>query len=602
MTIRDTTEAAPEPHRLNTKGESQYRRAVICAYVGAVLLLLLTSLFILVPQTIHALHPKMDPRSCDFQNSLYQKQTWILQWGLAFVVLLVGPAVVSRRTPKRRHGVAFVGLLLLSFFFAWFVFHFGNQQFGGWDFSILVDTGWRQILGQRPYTDFITPNPPGFNLGIYYAFLLFGVTWNAQIYAIILFCIGTFLWSYWLLRRIGAPPPAAFLLAFAVEDVTILTTCFWWYNNVTSLTAVVYFLSAVLCAKQSEGSAVAFRRDGAWLSYCISLALLGLMKPNTAGILIPLVTVLLLVVARERSRMLVYTAAGAALCLGILLCNHLSLRDMMASYQAAAIERGGFTHLGLSSYSRFAKLRLLTWTLLLAAPLFAVLPHLRRTCKRREWRKAAFLLLLWTALPVTMYGMLTNGEVKDSEAAILIVASGVIAFSLQFTRPALRIFVVAMVFSTLGASLYFGVERERLKGIGNGTYFEHIGADRPIRNNLFSSLTATPHLAEVEREVRRAGSTMPTPLFLGPRLEFNYADLRKIPPTAWPVYYQPGVSFARSREHELIEVWKTKRFATLIFLRGDRTFYPSELLDAIARDYKRVPGFQEVEVYSRADQ
>src|SRR4051794_16363207 len=55
--------------------------------------------------------------------------------------------------------------------FLWlFILHFGNRQFGGWDYGILIDTGWRKMLGQRPYTDFITPTPPGFNLGVKYAF------------------------------------------------------------------------------------------------------------------------------------------------------------------------------------------------------------------------------------------------------------------------------------------------------------------------------------------------------------------------------------------------------------------------------------------------
>ena len=65
------------------------------------------------------------------------------------------------------------GLLAACGFLSVFIIHFGNRQFGAWDFGVLIDTGWRQILGQRPYTDFISPLPPGFNLGIKYAFELF---------------------------------------------------------------------------------------------------------------------------------------------------------------------------------------------------------------------------------------------------------------------------------------------------------------------------------------------------------------------------------------------------------------------------------------------
>ena len=142
--------------------------------------------------------------------------TMILEWGLFLLTILLA-SIISPLPPLRR-GYSIAALTLSSVFFVWFIFHFGNRQFGAWDFNIIIDTGWRQILGQHPYTDFITPNPPGFNLGIYYAFRLFGVTWNAQLFAIILFCLVTFFWIYWLLRQLAAPSLYALFLAFSVVN------------------------------------------------------------------------------------------------------------------------------------------------------------------------------------------------------------------------------------------------------------------------------------------------------------------------------------------------------------------------------------------------
>jgi len=67
-------------------------------------------------------------------------------------------------------------------------------------------------MGQLPYVDSVTPNPPGFNLGAKWAFELFAMGWNANLYFNAIFACVTFLWMYRLmvtlsLGRLAATEP-----------------------------------------------------------------------------------------------------------------------------------------------------------------------------------------------------------------------------------------------------------------------------------------------------------------------------------------------------------------------------------------------------------
>ena len=575
------------------------RAANLGLSLGVALLLVSAALFLLTPYILRTLHPAIPPQSFGAQDSIFHKRFLVLEWGVFVAVLLTGPTLTPRLLTPVPRRIAMPLVIAVSVFIVWFIVHFGNRQFGGWDLSILVDTGWRQVLGLRPYTDFITPNPPGFNLGIYYAFRLFGVSWNAQLIMVAAFCVVTFVWTFALLQRLAVPVLASLSLAFAVQGATILPTCYWWYNNVTSVLATIFFLAVILCAAQE----LRRDRDGAsraeWISYSLALALLSLMKPNIAGLLIGLATPLLFLVVRRKRRMLAYTAAGAIISIAVLLLHHISIHDMIECYRAAAIERGGFSSFGLLTYTQSQKLQLTGWTLLLAAPLGYLVPQIRTAWRSGRRRELVYVMLFLVAPVITVYGMKTNGEVKDSETPILLVACGIVLFAQRRSRPWLRIFFLAMVASMIVPGIFYGASRQRLLGMGEGMFFQYTGADQPMRGHLFTSLIATPHLDKVQQEMRHAKASSPGPIFLGPRLEFGYADLEIPSPRGWPIYYQPGTSFARIDELRLVRSWQQQHFQTLIFLGDDRTFYPPPLLHAIESEYRPIPGYTAIEVYTR---
>ena len=213
--------------------------------------------------------------------------------------------------------------------------------------------GWREFLGQRPYDDFLATTPPAFNLGIKYAFQVFGVTWDANLYLTAIFTVATFLWIYWLFTRLSLGRMASMAMAFAIECAAMLTLSFWWYNNITTVLAAILFLSSLVYVARPHAVS-------AQISYVVSLALVSLTKPNMAGVTILGCVLMLLVVGDRRLWALLLTAAAAALAFAILVLTHISIPALLHSYRAVAGERG-FGAIGwsqMNTYEQYSSLRL----------------------------------------------------------------------------------------------------------------------------------------------------------------------------------------------------------------------------------------------------
>ena len=533
-------------------------------------------------------------------SSPYQIRRYILIAGSVCCALLLAPALRRLRSASQRGPwLSRVLLPCCAVFFAWFILHFGNLQFGAWDFNITIDTGWRQILGQRPYVDFISPNPPLFNLGIWAGFKLFGVSWNAQLATAIVFCVATFAWEYWLLRRLRFSPLQAVSLAFATSTVTSLIGCFWWYNGTSEVIAALFLLSALVCARAENAWPADWAGRFEWISYAVALGLLLLAKPNIAGLMICVVGGLLLISARRAGAFLVATAAGVLIALLIAFLGHVSLTGMIASYRGIAVERGGLHFFATKQMSRHEKYKMAAWEALMGAPLLFLLPGMWRSLTTRRIRDLAYALALMATVPIALYCMLTNAEVKESETPIVFLAVAVVCFGGVRVWSWVRSAFVGLVIAAVLTSLYFGASRVRVLGMGPGMFFETNQANYRLSDLFFKDLRTTERMVRVQGEVHQAAARFPGKTFFGPRLEYDYAVLKLTPPPGWPVYYQPGTSFARRDVPKVDAGWQAQQFQTLIFLHGDRTFYEDDLLNAIARDYREQPGFADVDVYTR---
>lgn len=474
-----------------------------------------------------------------------------------------------------------------------FVLHAGRTQFGAFDYNVLVDTGWRQIQGQRPYVDFLTTTPPGFILGIRYAYELFGVSWDAGLYFAGVFVCLSFLWTYWLLRELTLGRLASMLVALAVESSAMLILCFWWYNDSAIVMATLFLLSCTLCARQAREL-----RWSAQLSFVVSLMLLLLMKPNVAGVALAGGLFFLLLCSPRKIRLLLLTCFGVVGSGLLLLANHVSPAALFMAYRAAAKERGGLNTFGFDQMNNLQLTDVSVWGALLAIPMLYLLPGMLRDLRTGRWRGICFALLFWVAPVVSVYALATNGEFREVEWAVLMGLGSVLAFGLRVPGPFLRRTYIAILCAATAANLYLGAARARTYTIGPHLFFEWSN-NAVIKEGFLKNLRASSTLVEVEREVKQARGEAQGTIFFGPRVDFNYAALALPSPRNLPVWWHPGTSFARSNEHSLVQAWQAHHFDTLIFLKGDYTYYPPDLLAIIHTLYTEDDRYPLLTVYRR---
>lgn len=494
-----------------------------------------------------------------------------------------------------RRGYTAVALGLVCSFQWAFVIHAGRWQFGGFDYSILIQEGWMQVLGKRPYVDFVASAPPFFDLGIKFAYQGLGVSWDAGLYLAALFTCATFLWIYWLLRGLSLSRMASIAMAFAIECAAMLTLSFWWYNNTTLILAAILFLSTLVYLERPGSGAAQF-------SYVVGLALTALAKPNIAGVALLGCVALPAIMAERRLRTVVPVAGASALAVAILVLNRISVPAMLHAYRSVAGERGfgafGFSH--MDDYEQYTSL---CWIPMLCLPLFALLPRIWTQLRERRWRGAGFSLFFFLGPVIAAYGVATNGELHQVECTVLLAAGAVVAFGMRLNRAkVVRIYIAFLVAAAAG-DLYQGAQRLRVYGVGQHTFFEWQDNRNLIQSGFLKNMRVSSTLIGDERQIERAMGENPGPYWFGPRLDFNNAVFALPMAEHLPVWWHPGTAFARGDVAGLIQTWEGDRFQTLIFLKGDPKndyiYYPPEFLDVMRRDYIADERYPFLTVYRR---
>jgi len=598
---------------MDVQGETRWisRADLIVASVGLAILALTVWIFLHPPfvsfehffQQHSLLHGSLTKYK---QFQLLQNSILLGAFLAAFCLVPALDGVVRALRLRWRALYSYAALLGICAFLSWFLIHAGRWQYGGFDCSIMIETGWRLLQGQRAYVDFPTTTAPGFNLGIKFAFQLFGVTWDANLYLCAIYACLTFLWMYWLMRRLEMGRLAAMTISFAIESAAMLTICYWWYNNSVMILAAVFFLSCLVYASKHQTAAVQ-------LSYVLSLALLSLMKPNMAGLMIAGAVALLLVVTERKLRLLLLTLAATAVTVVVLLLNHVSIPAMLASYLSIAKSRGsvssggGFQSLGLIDLrSAFF------WIAALSIPMLGLAPRIFRLAGNRDWRGIIYCLFFPFALLFTLYGIATNGEYRDVGCTVLLATGAVLVFGLRCNGSIVRRVYIAIVLAAVASDLSYGAKRVRIYGIGEHIYFEWTDNQQRIENGFLKNMRASSALVAIEREVSLATKANSGPYFFGPRMEFNYAAFALPSPKNFPVWWDPGTAFVKSQQAPLIQGWQQHRFQTLIFLKSDYafgpgpasdvedyTFYPKEFRAVIDHDYTRDESYPNITVYHR---
>jgi hypothetical protein len=453
-----------------------------------------------------------------------------------------------------------------------FIFYYGNHQFGGFDHSMLIDVGWRMAGGQSPYTDFICTLPPGFLLGAKYAFQLFGVTWDSQLYFAGAYSAAAFLWLYFLFARLLESRAAAYFSALCITCAASLSVDYWWFHPITSTAAAIFFLS---CLWYVAG-------PGEWkaqLSLGASLFLLGLMKPNTAGLLIAACLGILFTFGPRRNRLAVLAAGALAAALAFLKVNGISVVAMLRSYMAAAENRGRVGQL-----VGFLWLHWPEKLIIVGCAAALLLPPTIVWARSRHGIPATLLLV--SGPVVAALATVTDFELNYVQTPLLVCSGAILIFGRGSRSSSFDRRVYAAILCSLAAiSIFAGVVRYRVHLIGEGAFFEWDGADRVTDTKFFAHLRCGPHLVAVLRQVEEIRAKEEAPFFFGPRMEFEYAVQRLPSPERIPFVWDPGTEFRFIEESAILEKWKEHRFRTLVFLKDDFTHYTPAFLGLLGDMY-----------------
>src|ERR1035438_1543266 len=101
------------------------------------------------------------------------------------------------------------------------------MQFGGYDYSAMIQAGWIQLSSLVPFKDYPCTYPPLFFLGDRYAFLIFGVRWIAFVLLGAVFAVLSFFFLSRQFRALGFPVVGATSLALTAELGTSVVCSHW---------------------------------------------------------------------------------------------------------------------------------------------------------------------------------------------------------------------------------------------------------------------------------------------------------------------------------------------------------------------------------------
>lgn len=456
----------------------------------------------------------------------------------------------------------------------------GMRQFGGFDHSALIDTAWRIYQGQMPYHDFPCTVPPGFFLGAWLAFKFFGPHWFSFVLLDALYGVLTFFWTCWLLKKIEGPTFLSLLLACFLQVTTTVLVAYWWYNPVTTIAAILFFLSVLCLLNANESKSALF-------SYLASLILLMLMKPNVAGVEIIGMTVVLFFSKKLRLKIFLLSLSGLGVFWGVLTFFKIDLCDLVATY--AAVSGRAFTlHQVLQDTGTFEQAVIIT---LWASIFFILAVEMMQATDFTDYRQWISAVLL----AVGIFGSITNGENKLCDIPLIVFAvlfltekknalSKVLIGALDFLCHRVLIFIICFI---VGLSLGEAIVRHRVLSIGENLFFEYQISKNSVLGSFFKGFHGSPLFVKLHGELTDLLSNEDKirTIWFGPRMQWAYADFKIKSPINQPIWWHPGVSYSFSQEKYFVNIWKNKHFDTLVFFREDITYLPRELIEAIQENY-----------------
>jgi hypothetical protein len=502
----------------------------------------------------------------------------------------------------RRHWFI-PAVVILDAVLVWAILRLGMVQFGGHDCNNVINHGWMQALGYRPYRDLVTYLPALFVMGTGWAVSLWGMHWSAFVKLAALFTGLTFPLLVMIMRRLGMSAAWSLLLPLAIENMTMVAISWWWYNQTTAVAGCFFVLAALLFYHRPDRAL----NQGIFIT---AIALLALSKPNLAGVLLAGVLSVLIAVRATRNRTLLLAGGAAVLDLAVLLIHRIDPRDLFSSYRAAGGRVASWKNLldNLFIVDRWESMQTLLMLIPVILALLVVLGRVLRTASTRQspasglppgsGKRTVPALIGMTAMAGGAMGMASNGELNISDAPLILLGAFIVICTFRDLpgKAAMGKTIIGLylagVLLLFGNASRIGWERLRVRSIGPGMYYEDVPLTMLSSPALFAGVWTGPTLMRVlgqlEQVLRDFGyrDRPDAPVFFGIRLDFAYAMAGIHPRKGIP--YEMWDRFALSREdgeNQYIKRFKDADFSLCVFFRKDYTYIPQELKDHLYREY-----------------
>ena len=229
------------------------------------------------------------------------------------------------------------------------------------------------------------------------------------------------------------------------------------------------------------------------------------------------------------------------------------------------------------------------WVVLytMIAYLFLLLGHPKK--------QKLLLLVLGVSLVVSQIPLVTDWDTNFNHAILpmfcMLLLTNLVGYELKSIVWVSTL--IAIFAATAG-----GIARQRMHDVGPGAFWESAKLKR-IDSGYFDGIYVGPHMIRVRNEIRvaidKAGKS--SRVFCGPRIEFCYEDNHLSSPPGLPLWWHPGSSYPLWMEKEVVNRFKMDRFTLIIFLHDDRTRIPQKILEYIDKNYIRLNGFDDLDVY-----
>jgi hypothetical protein len=517
---------------------------------------------------------------------------------------------LSKFFNTRYSGIIFYSsLILVSISLFYLELKTGNRQFDGWDLSGIVDVGWRQILGQKPYFDFICVLPAGFILAIKYAFLIFGVAWNSMTILNCCFLIGSLWWLYFLFRKYGISRIESLLLSLVAEMMSVFMISYWWYNSATSILGCIYFLSAITLIENKS-------RYFGIFSYVLSLSLLALFKPNSAMMLIFGVSCVMCFSKVGFFKIGICSIIAFFIDYVVLHVNGLSPLIVCRGYLEATSRV--FPTKFFSGFIFPEKITQAYEFFLAGIPIALLLKnHSQRSGRLHEFFTKKRILCT-IAISTGLYQCGTSRELLSVALPLIFIPALIMFDSFIYQSPwapavvkensistnshsndsvIIRTTIRATLLFFIVIGIAFGILRYRIQLVD--PFFETTSRQTNGTIPFFHSCSESPSLIETLEEISTVVHENPTAsFFLGPRLEFAYCSFNLVSPLKMPLWWDKGSTYKAGNEPEIIANWGKRSFDIAIMKKDDFFRLPKEIRTILEDSYWKKP-LNQITVYRK---